>query len=338
MSASEDQSAVVWDYKKGIPLRTYLLRSIPRALVLDRSDRGCYTAYDDGSVQTIDFYAEGQHANTLYDEDITTAVQPGDAGISKAEGQELGEVLSLALSWDGCRLLSGHKSGKIASWDVGKGSFMSIVETLPGTAANIVMTPIHGLVSKKYPNMRLLEIVKPRISTVEAQGIIPGDYTLSAQLIGSNHVTRPGRITRPTRFQSALSHPSLPSSFLEAGLAELSRGSLGPAKAVNGHTAQSDEPNQELAAVKAQNETLQQQIEHLQKLQKASFAQLREKNKALSALVSEQEHLAEIAKAEHGWNIVDANIEWHKYQQRRKGPEDVHGKQRSNDEEMADAG
>jgi pre-rRNA-processing protein IPI3 len=330
VSASEDQSVIVWDYQKGIALRTYLLRAVPRAIVLDRSDRGFYTTYEDGTVQVIDFYTDAQHMDTLHDENITTPVQPGDETLWGAEGQELGEGLSLALNWEGTRLLSGHKSGKIASWDVGKGSFMSIVENLPGTATNIVMAPVQGLLNMSAGTLRLTEIVKPRISSSEAEGVVPGDYALSAQiatktqsnLVNATHtsVTR-----RRSQFQTALTQSSFPQSFLDAALAELDGGSTTTSKHINGDTVHNEEDRKQLDTTKAQNEHLQQQVEHLQKLQKASFAQLREKNRALSTLVAEQERLAEIAKAEHGWNIVDANVEWMKYQQRQKGTsEDKH--------------
>ena len=341
VSASEDQSAVIWDYKKGVALGTYLLRAVPRALALDKSDRGFYVTYDDGTVQTVDFFSDGQHTNTLHDEAITAPVQPGDEGLCKAEGQELGEGLSLALCWDGSRLLSGHKSGKIACWDIGKGSFISILETLPGTATNIVMTPVRNTMNMNNGKLRLNEIVKPRISTSEVEGIVPGDYALAATFASKMnathvHATRPAESTRKSRFQSALSQPGFPSDFLEIRLAELGQGMTPANKTSTGDAPLNEESRKELDAAKAQNEVLQQQIEHLQKLQRASFVQLRDKNKAISALVQEQAHLAEIAKAEHGWSIVDANVEWHAFQQRQKTGQLSNGKGKSADEEMTD--
>lgn len=342
VSASEDQSVIVWDYQKGIALRTYLLRAVPRAVTLDKSDRGFYTTFEDGTVQAVDFYTDGQHVDTLHDENMITPVQPGDENLWGAEGQELGEGLSLALNWEGTRLLSGHKSGKIASWDVGKGSFMSVVETLPGTATNIVMAPVQGLMNKPAHTLRLTEVLKPRISSSEAEGVVPGDYALSAQLAthlqsSLGHATHTPVVGRRSRFQIALTQSSFPQSFLDAALAELHAGSTTTSKHTNGDNIYNGEDKAQLDTTKAQNEQLQQQVEHLQKLQKASFVQLREKNRAVSTLVAEQERLAEIAKAEHGWNIVDANVEWAKYQQRQKG-KSANGHDKSEDEDMAGGG
>jgi pre-rRNA-processing protein IPI3 len=316
VSTSEDQSAVVWDYKKGIALRTYLLRAIPRAVVLDTSDRGFYTTYEDGTIQLIDSYANDHHVNTLHDESIVTPVQPGEEHVWKAEGQELGEGLTLALSWDGSRLLSGHKSGKIASWDVSKGSFMSIIDTLLGIASNVVMIPVQGLGQPASPAVRLTEVVKPRISTSNTEGVVPGDYALSAQFF-SKAVTQTNR-RKKSKFQLALSQSSFPAHLFDTALAELSAGSTTSVNTVNGDAIQDEEIKKDLETTKAQKEQLLQQVEHLQKLQKASFIQIREKNRAISALVQEQAHVTEMAKAEHGWDIVDANLEWHSYQQRQK--------------------
>jgi pre-rRNA-processing protein IPI3 len=328
VSASEDQSIVVWDYKKGIALRTYLLRGIPRALVLDSSDRGFYTTYDDGSVQLVDFYADSLHINALYDEDVTTPVQPGDNHVWKAEGQELGDGLSLAISWDGTRLLSGHRSGKIASWDVRKGSFMAVVDTLSGPVSNLVMIPVQGLLNNGGEQTRLAEIVKPRLAPSEGDGATPGDYAFSAQLKTKLFASRfraagNAKAREQSSLQWALAHPSFSSDLLEGGITELASADLAPAKTAHGElrldagSVNDDEGGKVSAGLKAQNDHLTQQVAHLQKLQKASFAQIREKTRVIAALVKEQEQLAEIAKREYGWEIADANVEWNLYQQRQ---------------------
>jgi hypothetical protein len=50
----------------------------------------------------------------------------------------------------------------------------------------------------------------------------------------------------------------------------------------------------------AQNDHLQEQCTQLQRLQKASFDQVREKKRSITEIVEEQRYLAETAKAEHG--------------------------------------
>lgn len=325
VSTSEDQSAIVWSYSKGIALRTYLLHDVPRALALDVSDRGFYTTYDDGSVQMIDFHAGSRNMNALYDEKATAPIQPGELHTWKAEGQELEAGLSLALSWDGTRLLSGHKSGKIASWDVSKGSFMAVIEALPGTVSNLAMLPIQSKLNELVSPIRLVDVVKPRIMTSEANGLVPGDYSLSLQIQAdsatrSRNHPKADKASMQSNFRQALLKPSLPSNFLQAGILELARDgvvSMEEKPHSDGLPSGGDADKKELVEMKVQNDQLRQQIAHLQKLQKASFTQLRDKTRAISALAKEQEQIAEIAKHEHGWDITDANIEWDLFQQRR---------------------
>lgn len=328
VSASEDQSAVVWDYRKGVALRTYLLRGIPRALALDSSDRGYYTTYDDGSVQLIDFYDELLHINALYDEDITAPVQPGERHAWSADGQELGEGLSLAISYDGTRLLSGHKSGKIASWDVSKGSFMTVTDILPGSVCNLAMAPVQDMSKTGTKAVRLVDIIKPRMMTSEADGIIPGDYSFSLQLKSKMPITRlqateDVRSCRQSSFHQTLMHPSFPPDFLDTAIAELTFAGSSNLIAADGETessvvfADGSKDKTELVDLRARNDHLLEHVAHLQKLQKASFAQLRDKTRAITVLVREQEQLTEVARHDHGWEIADPNVEWDLYQQRQ---------------------
>jgi len=110
--------------------------------------------------------------------------------------------------------------------------------------------------------------------------------------------------------------------MLAEGIAELAGGHRTATKATVAGTEDDDTQEEEditkkeLEDLKIHNEHLQQQCAHLQRLQKASFSQIREKTRVISGLVKEQQHLAEIAKAEHGWEIHDINVDWHTYQQR----------------------
>jgi pre-rRNA-processing protein IPI3 len=326
VSASEDQTAVVWDYKRGIALRIYLLSDIPRALVLDESDRGFYITYDNGCVQLIDFYEDGSHVNNLYDENDTTPVQPGETHMWKVEGQDLGGGLSLALSWDGTRLLSGHKSGKIVSWDVSKGSFLAVTDTLPGTVSNIIMVPVQGLLNADDSRTKLVEVTKPRMITLDAEGVISGDYFFSSQpkmKLSRNHLRAVGqaKFERQSSFQHALAYPSIPRELLESGVAELIATDSVSLNATDDGLSfvslNGDKTKSDLVDLKAQNEHLLRQVAHLQTLQKASFVQIRDKTRIISTLVKEQDQLAEIARREHSWEIADANVEWNIYQQRQ---------------------
>lgn len=327
ISGSEDSSVVIWDYKKGTSLCTYLLQAIPRSLILDVSDRGFFTTYDEGSVQLIDLFANSGSTRILYDDDQSQVpMQPGEQNLWKAEGQDLGPGISLTLSWDGSKLLSGHKSGKIVSWDTGKGTFMAVMETLPGAVTNLVTLPLEGFPQAPNKSCRAGEVVKPRMVTADSGNIVSGDYSFSTQLTRKNatpafSAVKP-RSMRKSTFEKALTHPSFSASLLEEGIAELAGGQRSNAKAssngAGGEDTQEGEDiaKKELEDLKAHNEHLQQQCANLQRLQKASFSQIREKTRVISGLVKEQQHLAEIAKAEHGWEIHDINLDWHTYQQR----------------------
>ncbi|KIV99489.1 uncharacterized protein PV09_08795 [Verruconis gallopava] len=303
ISASEDRTILVWDCKKGTTLRTYLLRDIPRALVMDRCDRGFYTIYEDGSVQLIDLMRNYDLVNDVYDGDATAPIQPRDSCLWKAEGQELGSGVSLGLSWDGTQLLSGHSSGKIATWDVPRGNFMSVLAVLPGPVSSITMLPITGLelVEKKSSGISILGITKPRIINTETESGTPGNYTMASQLKSSFIATR-FRASQPPGKEMlgslgcALARPSYSSKVLESG--QLGHRITSPLStiAMNGEVqklmeASTNNDNQqeanELVDLRVRNHTLVEQISHLQNLQRASFVQLRKKTMTIDTLVKD---------------------------------------------------
>lgn len=172
VSASKDNTIIVWNYHTGDLLRTFLLQSTSLCLVLDPCDRGVYVGFDDGSLQLVEFFQPDSTLNPLYDTRLqTTPVQiilpPWTAPF------DTGSTLSLGVSYDGTAILSGHASGKIAQWDTGRRAFSAEIADLNAPVTNLVML-------SPFPGKRMMKattVVKPKLSEE--------NYTYTAQLIGN---------------------------------------------------------------------------------------------------------------------------------------------------------
>jgi pre-rRNA-processing protein IPI3 len=292
VSISGDKSAIVWDYHNGQALRTYLLPETPTAVTLDPADRAFYVAYADGSLQTIDFYDEVQK-NTSIDvlRDSASShrpIQPSPKTRFSAESQKLGGALSLSLSWDGTTLISGHASGKIATWDTAKANYMATPANLSGPVSNLQFLPPIGFPNHQEPTFKIQTIVKPKQDaglTSSGNGLVPPNYTLNMQFTGRLRGPRVSAtdksLTRKSTFEEALTHPSFPTSMLEESLAELeswrapSKGGFAPAAdfmALDGDGATAAGSSGSQAEVKE----LKKQLASLQRIQKVTFSQLSE--------------------------------------------------------------
>lgn len=293
VSISEDKSAIVWDYYNGQMLRTYLLPELPKALALDPADRALYLAYGDGSLQTANFYDEVQKGTPIDAlRDSSSSHRPLQLPVKTrfgADSQKLGAALSLSLSWDGTTLISGHASGKIATWDIAKRAFLSAVANLPGPVTNLQFLEPTGFPNAREPPFKVHTIVKPKQDTglTEGNRLVPPSYSLTMQFTGylpspPISATESGTLKK-SEFEEALSHPSFPQAMLDEGLAELatwnaSSKNSAPAAAdfvpltgdgVASAQGVSEAQSAELAA-------LQKQVASLQRIQKATFEQLAE--------------------------------------------------------------
>ncbi|KAF3917242.1 hypothetical protein AA313_de0200494 [Arthrobotrys entomopaga] len=80
ISASKDNSCIVWNYQDGTLLRTFSLSSTPTSLALDPADRGFYIGFGDGTIQQVEFARVG---NRTVDLNVTnrsdTTSPPRDA-------------------------------------------------------------------------------------------------------------------------------------------------------------------------------------------------------------------------------------------------------------------
>ncbi|KFY08257.1 hypothetical protein V492_06395, partial [Pseudogymnoascus sp. VKM F-4246] len=139
VSASKDNTAIVWNYHTGELLRTFLLPATPTTLSLDPCDRAVYVGFENGDVRKVDLFVPKAGVNSLHDaEQQVTPVQVSGPPLSGAPA-ELGEVHCLGVSYDGTVLVSGHASGKIAQWESGPGKFVSELGDVNAPVTNLVM-------------------------------------------------------------------------------------------------------------------------------------------------------------------------------------------------------
>jgi len=305
----------VWDYHNGHALRTYLLHEAPTAVTLDPADRAFYVAYADGSLQTIDFYDDDMQKHTSLDllRDSASShrpIQPSPKTRFSADSQKLGGALSLSLSWDGTTLISGHVSGKIATWDVAKANYLSTPANLPGPVSNLHFLPPAGFPNMREPSFKIHTIVKPKQDaglTSSGNGLIPPNYTLNMQLTARLHVPHVSATektsTGKSAFKDALTHPCFPTDMLEESLAELDSWNA-QAKGGSGSSADfmaldGDGANGSMSSANAQQaevKELKKQLASLQRIQKVTFSQLAELRQEKDYFVRQEKKRADRAR------------------------------------------
>ncbi|KAA8645682.1 hypothetical protein EYZ11_005257 [Aspergillus tanneri] len=232
VSAAQDHTAVAWDYHTGRVLRTFLLPSNPVSLTLDPVDRAFYVGYEDGSIQSVDFYKSQSIQHPLHDPSLqSTPSQPPAEDRWSPPTADCGAVHVLCLSYDGMTLLSGHQNGKILSWNVGRRKYASTVADYTHPVTNMFILPPNGLPQPSLELKRTAHtVVKPRYDstlseTSKQAGIVPADYTFSTHLLTTSsrppQSRNPAGTTRTDQFGDAFTHATFPESMLEEGLAEL---------------------------------------------------------------------------------------------------------------------
>lgn len=190
---------------------------------LDPVDRAAYVGYEDGSVQSIDFYRHGSVQHQLHD----PAVQSTPAQVSAEDrwlppSAETGATKAISISYDGTMLLSSHEGGKVLSWIVARHKFSATVADFTHPVTNLVMLPPNGLPDSDEVKRKIHAVVKPRHDTAlsdpsHAPGAVPAAYTFNSQITA---LSAP-RARQASQFAKALEHPSFPDSLLDEGLAEL---------------------------------------------------------------------------------------------------------------------
>lgn len=229
VSTSKDGTCIVWDYINGIALHTYLLVNDPLCLALDPADRALYIGHEDGSIQLVDFYKQAHLTNPIYDPALRdTPSQPleTDRWSSALDGGT-SAVIALEISYDGTLLISGHRNGKIHTWDVASGRLLKQVVDLAAPVSNLIMLPPAGFPHEPRSSVILHNVVKPRYESFAGGAsqheavTVPLKYTFTAQF--SSSLPTPSSAVQSS-FYDALTHPSFPTSMLEKALAEFGTG------------------------------------------------------------------------------------------------------------------
>nr|KMM66094.1 hypothetical protein CPAG_02434 [Coccidioides posadasii RMSCC 3488] len=224
ISASKDKTAIVWEYRTGKILRTFLLPGNPLCLTVDPADRAFYVGYDDGSTQLIDFFTNPSTQHILYDasqQQTPSQLSASDRWLPPST--DLGAVECLTLSYDATNLLSGHRGGAVVSWDVAKGRFASTVTTFNYPVTNLQMLRPVGL-PKSGHRIAVHNVVKPRydpeLSSTQSLGdAVPASYSFTAHFTSSS--LPDASSIAGDEFTAALAHQFFPNSLISEGLAEL---------------------------------------------------------------------------------------------------------------------
>jgi pre-rRNA-processing protein IPI3 len=244
VSASKDNTCIVWNYATGDPLRTFLLPSTPLCLALDPCDRAVYVGFEDGSVQLVDFFQPNSTLNPLYDTSLqATPVQV--AATNWSAPNDVGATQCLAVSYDGTSLLSGHATGKVIRWDTGRRDFSAEIIDLASPVTNLLM--VSPLPEKQMS--KAVNVVKPRLGET--------NQTFTAQFTHDL-----GR----SNFGEILRCPGLPSDLLEQAIMEFAK----PVQGSSTEEARLRKENEELWEMVNEQRALQN--ETLQKYQDAKSA------------------------------------------------------------------
>ena len=207
ISASKDNSIIVWNYHTGDLLRTFLLPSTPLCMALDPCSRAVYSGFEDGSLQMIELISPTSATNPLYDTQLqNTPVQISTPAWSPPS--EIGATHCLGLSYDGTNLFSGHASGKICSWDTGRRAFLTEMADLNAPVTNLVMqSPF-----PKNAVTKSINVVKPKLAE--------GNYMFTAQLNGVDESSK-----EKSNFDQAMEFQGWPKGMLEKALLDLASSS-----------------------------------------------------------------------------------------------------------------
>ena len=272
LSASKENTLLIWDPLQGHILHTFLLSSPALCLALDPADRACYAGYEDGSIQFIDFYNSSGPLQMLRNPALqsTPTQPPYEERWRLPESSEGQEALCLQTSYDGTSILSGHGNGKIYTWDVGRGRYANMLAEHDHAVTNFLVLPPTGFPNPKIRHLRLKQVIKPKYEssfatdTGGSSGGVPIDYMFMVQFT-SNLPFSTRRETAEKDFEDALCHPSFPSEWLEEGIAAFAaEPSLSQKQGQDYLNGDVDESNSETGPVvkklQAENDLLKAQL------------------------------------------------------------------------------
>ena len=272
ISASKDNTLIIWDPLRGDSLHTFLLSSPVLCLALDPADRACYAGYEDGSIQFINFYESIGVTQMIRDPALQdTPTQPVyEERWRLPRNDDRQAALCLQTSYDGTTLLSGHSNGKIQTWDIARGRYGTTLAEHDHAVTNLVMLPPTGFPNPKVRHLKLRQVVKPKYeSSFGGDGAdagraagVPLNYTFTAQF--TSNLPLSARHEKTEReFQDALMHSSFPEEWLEEGIAELAAYSASEGKLTSGNKLNDGVESlnsEEIKKLQAENDVLKGQL------------------------------------------------------------------------------
>jgi pre-rRNA-processing protein IPI3 len=294
ISASRDNNALVWEYRTGTLLRTILLPATPLCLTLDPADRALLVGYEDGTLQSVDFFSAPSLGNPLHDpkaQSISLQLNESDRWLSPIA--DIGSTNCIATTYDGITFLSGHACGKVLSWDVAKRKYVSEVLDLASPVTNLRILHPSGFLRDTEPlNTTLHTTVKARYDHMLSGGAqqngytIPPSYMFTAQFscrIAVPNLTAsssPSSSVTDTSSQADLMHSSFPDSLITEGLSELSAWNKKPDNEHSEDVIMLENPPEDSALAKLTNENalLQEKIETYEAERKRTWSHLIELN------------------------------------------------------------
>ncbi|KKA30885.1 hypothetical protein TD95_004547 [Thielaviopsis punctulata] len=197
VSSSRDKTIIIWNYATGDALRTLLFASTPLCVSLDPCGRAIFTTTDSGELFLVDMYGPrpliGPHS-----EDHASAAVNVTTPLGNAD-EELGPAQTLAVSYDGTTLVTGHTRGKVMQWSLTDNSHPSELANLNASVTNLAFTPI---VEAQPAGTRAINIVKP----TQAERL----YTFTAQMDTS--------LAPSSRFESMLAHTGFSAEALQGAV------------------------------------------------------------------------------------------------------------------------
>ncbi|MCJ1474579.1 Pre-rRNA-processing protein ipi3 [Lambiella insularis] len=228
ISAARDSTCLLWDYRSGTLLHTFLLSGPALCLVLDPADRAFYAGYEDGSIQLIDFYKQHTLYRSIDNAELrATPTQPLPTDRWSLPAEIASAALCLDVSYDGTTVLSGHQNGKVYTWDITRGRYRAHFADAASSITNIRMLPPAGFPNQLSPALKTLKAVKPRYensftgSDMSLVGSgIPETYAFTAQLSSSVHRSSAAS-SAMLSFEHALTHCLFPLDLLDDGRAQL---------------------------------------------------------------------------------------------------------------------
>ena len=188
VSASADRTCHIWHIDSCELVRTILLPSCPSCMCLDPADRAVYLGDAAGNITSIDLVSLGQTSPST----TNSTMVPVQITDKEQWRQTSGDTAAhtVAASYDGTTLLTGHADGSILRWDVAKRKVAGEVTKLGQPVTNLCMLQPEGLQQDAKPTFIISEVIKPKLEfnsqlDDNAYGI-PPKYKLHASLAGSD--------------------------------------------------------------------------------------------------------------------------------------------------------